>query len=340
MWSGGLPSRRHMNSISSVCRSTSFPPHILKELTTAGFVEVQLAKSQAYTDRVIACSGLYDFATRVRTLQRLHLLATDKPSEFTNYVEYVFFSDQLIGVLIRTLRTVGIQDYFQVGEMLKRYVMNYRWPRWAARELQEPLADRILDVVQEADGPVLVGRLAWPDQGEQSDCGSVGRGQTGHPSGAGRGRKARNLGIDGRLPPRRSRWLDPRRAGLRERPPLLVCERPKEIGPEGSPIINDLRAVLLEVASEPPRLRQDQALFQKEIERFQGALEPIAAWLMEALEWSNERRLNRSLAWARTLQLVVDVIRGKADPAPSHFQGPQVAFQAALMSSTRRSTTS
>ena len=102
------------------------------------------------------------------------------------------------------------------------------------------------------------------------------------------------------------------RAGKpRERPPLLVCERPKEIGPDGSPIVNDLRAVLLEVASEPPRLRQDQALFQKEIERFQAALEPMAGWLLEALKWSDERRLNRALAWARTLKLVKDVIEGK-----------------------------
>ena len=97
----------------------------------------------------------------------------------------------------------------------------------------------------------------------------------------------------------------------RERPPLLVCERPKEIGPDGSPIVNDLRAVLLEVASEPPRLRQDQALFHKEIERFQAALEPLAAWLLDALKWSDEGRLNQALAWARTLKLVKDVSEGK-----------------------------
>jgi Helicase conserved C-terminal domain len=286
------------------------PPHILKELTTAGFVEVQRAKSQAYTDRVIACSGLYDFATRVRTLQRLHLLATDKPSEFTNYVEYVFFSDQLIGVLIRTLRTVGIQDYFQVGEMLNRYVMNYRWPRWAARELQEPLADRILDVVQEADGPVLLADLLGRIKGSSPNVvRSVVDKLVTHLALVEDVKPGTWELMVGFLPAVRDGLI--RASRPRERPPLLVCERPKEIGPEGSPIINDLRAVLLEVASEPPRLRQDQALFQKEIERFQAALEPIAAWLMEALEWSNERRLNRSLAWARTLQLVAEVIEGK-----------------------------
>ena len=74
----------------------------------------------------------------------------------------------------------------------------------------------------------------------------------------------------------------------RERPPLVICERPKEIGPDGSTIVNDLRAVLLEVVSEPPRLRQDQYLFQKEIDRFRAALEPLPAWLLEVLESSDE----------------------------------------------------
>ena len=69
-----------------------FPPHIVKELTTAGFVEVQLARSQAFTDRVIACDGLYDFAARVRTLQRLHLLAADQSSELAKYVDHVYFN--------------------------------------------------------------------------------------------------------------------------------------------------------------------------------------------------------------------------------------------------------
>ena len=77
----------------------------------------------------------------------------------------------------------------------------------------------------------------------------------------------------------------------RERPPLVVCERPKEIGPDGSTIVNDLRAVLLEVVSEPPRLRQDQALFQKEVERFQAALEPLPAWLLEALKSVRRREV-------------------------------------------------
>lgn len=287
-----------------------FPPHILKELITAGFVEVQRARSQTFTDRVIACTGLYDFAERVRALQRLHLLAADQPSELTKYVEYVYFSVQLIGVLVNTLRKVGIHDAFQLDEILKRYVMNYRWPRWVARELGEPLADQILDVVQEAAGPVLLADLLGQIKGSSPNAArSVVDKLVAHLALVEDLQSGTWELTVGFLPAVREGLI---RAGKpRERPPLLVCERTREIGPDGSPIVNDLRAVLLEVASEPPRLRQDQALFQKEIERFQAALEPMAGWLLEALDWSDEKRLNRSLAWARTLKLVEDVIEGK-----------------------------
>jgi soluble cytochrome b562 len=287
-----------------------FPAHILRELTHGGFVEVQRARSRAFTDHVIACAGVYDFAARARTLHRLHLLAADQPSEFAKYVDHAFFGNQLMEVLADTLSNVGIHNFFPLDETLKQYVINHRWPRWVALELKEPLANRILDVVREAEGPVpladlpalikggnpnvvravvdkLVTRLALVEdlQPETWDL------------------------VVGFLPAVREDLI--RASKPRERPPLLVCERPKEIGPDGSPIVNDLRAVLLEVASEPPRLRQDQALFHKEIERFQAALEPMVGWLLDALKWSGEGRLNQALAWARTLKLVKDVSEGK-----------------------------
>src|SRR5262245_457865 len=44
-----------------------FPHHVLKELTEAGFVEVQAPRSRAFIERVVTCAGLYDFAARIRT---------------------------------------------------------------------------------------------------------------------------------------------------------------------------------------------------------------------------------------------------------------------------------
>jgi hypothetical protein len=97
----------------------------------------------------------------------------------------------------------------------------------------------------------------------------------------------------------------------RQRPPLVIVEHPREVGPDGSVIVSDLRALLVVVVSEPPRLRQDHALFQKESERFLAPLEPLAPWLLPFLKWTDEGRLNQALAWARSLGLVHGVIEEK-----------------------------
>ena len=57
-------------------------------------------------------------------------------------------------------------------------------------------------------------------------------------------------------------------ASRTERPALVVCEAPRELGPDSGPQIDDLPSLLLEVASEPPRLRQDGEIFSKEKPRF------------------------------------------------------------------------
>jgi hypothetical protein len=87
-----------------------FPPHVLKELTGAGFVEVQAARSRAFTDRVVACAGVYDFAARLRSLRRFHLLAAGRPGEFEKYVDSTFYGGDLVGVVTGVLRKAGIED--------------------------------------------------------------------------------------------------------------------------------------------------------------------------------------------------------------------------------------
>ena len=93
------------------------------------------------------------------------------------------------------------------------------------------------------------------------------------------------------------------------------------MGPDESPIANDLRALLLEVASEPPRIRQDGSLFQKEVDRFRTVLEPLPPWLLKLLRWSDEGRLSQALGGPGRFELVKYSLRGDADPAPAHLQG-------------------
>jgi hypothetical protein len=76
------------------------------------------------------------------------------------------------------------------------------------------------------------------------------------------------------------------------------------VGPDEGYEVGDLRAFLLEVASAPPRLRQDGTLFLKELTRFLAALDPWPAWMSRFLQLGLEVRLYRTFQRARALGLV------------------------------------
>jgi hypothetical protein len=287
------------------------PPDILEELSAAGFAKVQpaLSGTRASTDRVFVPAELLDFATRVRMLSRLDLLQTDRPDELRKYVDQAFYGHMFLGTVSGILRAAGINDYPEIKDALKYYVTNRRWPEWVGQKLKSPLAERVLEVLREAGGPIplveLPGRIAGSDPDKVRSA---------------LDKLIANLAVVEGLQPGTSEilvgFLPSVREGLiragrsRERPPLVACDRPKEVGPDDSPIVGDLRAFLFEVASEPPRLRQDGHLFQKEVDRFLAGLEPLPPWLLGVLEWSDEGRLNQALAWARTLRLAEDVTEG------------------------------
>ena len=304
------PSKNQYDHASSYSVSASrIPAPVLDELTAAGFTAVLEPKIGATTRRVIAPGAIYDFAARVRTIRRLHLLADGQPGELAKYVSHVFFPDLLSGNIVDVLRKAGIEDFQRLDLALERYVSNFRWPGWVARTLKDPLADRILEAIRAAEKPLplaeLPGRIPGsdPEQVRAVVDKLIARlvlFEDLHP-------ETFEIMV-GFLPDVNEGLI---RAGRpRERPPLVVCDHPREVGPDESLIANDLRALLLEIASEPPRMRQDGSLFQKEVDRFRTAMEPLPAWLLELLRWSDEGRLNQALGWARTLELVKNVSEG------------------------------
>ena len=297
------PSKDQADHAPSYTVSASrIPASILDELTTAGLVAVLAPKIGASTRRVLARGEIYDFAARIRTLKRLHLLTSDQPSDLVKYVNHVFDTSELVPVISQVLRKAGLDDFQRLEMTLQRYVSNFRWPGWVARMLDDPLVDRILKTIQ-AEGPLPLVEL--PDRMRGSNPDKV------RPA---VDKLIAHLVLFEDLDPKTSDiivgFLPTVRDGLiragrpRERPPLVVCEYPGEMGPDESPIANDLRALLLEVASEPPRIRQDSSLFQKEVDRFRTVLEPLPPWLLKLLRWSDEGRLSQALGWARTLELV------------------------------------
>jgi hypothetical protein len=243
---------------------TMFPPGIVQELSDAEFVDVQSGKSKGQPDRVVASSKTDEFVTRAHIVRRYHLLSIDLPGDLAGYGTHVFFVDQFTEVLGGVLRAAGIDGLSRLGDLLDRYVIDHHWPERVAASLNEPLAKKIVDVVQIAKGPIRLAEL--PAQIPGSDPDEVR---------AVVDKLVARLALVEDMQP----WAWELMVGLfpavrdklalanlpRERPPLVNCERPKEVGPDRSLVVNDMRAVLLEVASQPLRLRQDQTLFHKEL---------------------------------------------------------------------------
>jgi hypothetical protein len=282
--------------------TTLFPPGVVQELVDGGFVAVQPVKSPGFHDYVVAADDVRDFVARARTLRRHHLLDNPEPQQLMEYVIDVYFLDQVSQILIGVLRQAAIEGRYRFDEIVNRYVTDHRWPGWVAASLNSPLADRILDVVWNNSGPISSAELPARLTGSDPDEIRIVVGKL-------VARLAIVEGIQpvtwelalGLLPAVRESLTIARMP--RERPQLRKCDSPRELGPDGSLIVNDMRSALIEVASQPPRLRQNLTVFHHEVGRFQAALDPLAPWLMSAMKWSAEGRVNRAIRWAHALRL-------------------------------------
>jgi hypothetical protein len=306
-----MPAKDATRVVQPSVAADSVPPAALKELTDAGFVRVEASKRGDKPDRVSAVHKVYEFTTRLRALKRYRLLSDGGDKELLDYVNFCFFSGQRESLVFRILQPAGVGEYpHRIDEPLKRYVASHRWPGWAVASLKDPLAEKVYEALRKAGRPVPVAEL--PGKVKGSDPNQVRRALddlVGH------------LVVFEDLD--RSTWdlvaglLPAVRKGLeeadrpRKRPALAVCESPRDLGPDGSVVVNDLRAFLLELVSAPPRLRQDHSFFQKELDRFLAALEPVPDWLSSALKWSREVRLTEAGKWARRLGLVRNLVDGK-----------------------------
>jgi len=287
-----------------------FPPPILEELVTAGFVKIPRVGFSTGIERVLAGDGIDDFAWRARILRRHHLLDADRPLEISRYVDEVFSGYELAIEISRVLREVGFEGYLRLDEALRRFVIGPRWQEWVAQLLGDRLAKSILVIVQESGGALPLAELLGRIEGSKPEA--VRRVMDSliaylvlvedlQP-------ETWELMV-GFLPAVREKMKQA--CEPRERPPLLVCESPKEVAPHGSVIVNDLRAVLLEIVNGPPRLRSDHGLHQRQVERFLAVLGPLPEWLLDDLDLSAEGRLHQAIAWACILQLVKRVPEGR-----------------------------
>jgi Helicase conserved C-terminal domain len=287
-----------------------FSPQLVSQLADAGFVEVTICQSKAVPERVQIAAAAHDFAARARSLYEFKLLSIPAAIAFARFVKHSFFDAHLAAVLTDVLHGARIGGQFQLFDAIERYVTRHRWPGWVAESLGDPLVAQVLDVVRAAGGSTRVSDLVARIDGSTSDAVRAAVEKL-----VVRLALVEDLEpatcdlLVGLLPAVQEDTIKANRP--RERPPLLVCERPQELGPDRGVIVDDLRAILLEIAGDPPRLRQDHGLFEKESERFEACLEPLPPWLLMALKWHQSGRLSQAITWARGFRMVKSCTEGK-----------------------------
>ena len=289
-----------------------FDPKALDELIAAGFVEVRQAgrvSALERSGRVFSKVDPPDFIGRVHALRRHHLLEADPPPDLLAYVNHCFYSGAGGTGVQDVLQKAGMGDIGSADSLLLRYVPTRYWPGWAVDALGDPVAARVLAAVRKADGPTSLIDLLGRVENVQPNKARVALDQL-------IARLVLFEDLDPKTLDIRVGLLPAVRADLKQsdkprtRPPLAACEGPAEVGPEEGLIIGDLRAYLLELASEPAQLRQDHSLFQKEAPRFLAALDPLPGWLTVALKLDDADRINQAHTWAMDLGLASEKSEG------------------------------
>ena len=280
---------------------------MVRELVEAGLVELGSATLLGPRDQVLPVKGAADFATRLRTVDKYRLLTTGAAGMLSKYFDRCFYTTEASGALQAVLRQAGVEDYLRTDAVLSLYVSNHHWPGWVAGLLNDPAVTKVLKVLQDAGEPVLLAKLPElvPDIAPETIRSAVSGlisylavFEDLHP-------QTKDIMV-GLLPAVRKSLAAQRLP--RQRPPLVECATPRDLGPEESLIVEDLRETLLEIASEPPRLRRDKALFQKEVDRFVESLPTIPGWTAQALGLPVEERLVKALNWARGLAFVKEIM--------------------------------
>lgn len=284
-------------------------PKVVQELIDGGFMT--RASGSRGTGRLVLVQTASDFVARLRTLARFDLLDAAAPTQLGAYVNSAFYSGSLYDPLGKVLGAAGIEEFLDLGGLLPEYVLGHRWPGWAVQASKDPVAGRVVEAVREAGGPIPLIELM--DRIKDVDRAKV--------------RAAivtllAHLALVEDLDPQtldlRIGFVPAVRAAIekagqpRTRPPREACPNPKAPGPDGNLLAEDLRAFLLEIASEPAKIRQDGALFEREVGRFREALPMLPDWLLKHLEWTEDSRLNQAGMWAQQLKLVKTSPDGKS----------------------------
>ncbi len=210
------------------------------------------------------------FATRLRALNRHHLLASSEG--LSKYVSHTMDGYAFEGVIAAVVKNaIGLAIHELPRDPLGMLARGPRWAGWVAGHLGLRLAGPILAAIREAGGRWPLARLAGLAPG--ADVAEIRReidALVNHLALVEDLDPVTHEIVVGFLPEVRAAWA--REAG---RPSGLRRVTPASTLAEDGITAPDMRAALLELSCGPAQLRQDGSLFAKEEDRFLGCLAPL-----------------------------------------------------------------
>jgi hypothetical protein len=287
-----------LDSTPPMVDATSFTTSEREELTRAGFVGVE----QRGTRIVLAeTHEAGDFGAFVRSLNIYHPLGGERGNPFA-YVQSAFATYTLNEQLRQIVNEHGFQNLGYV-DVARMFVQRRQWPGWVAAHLRDPLHQEILDAIETAGGRLRLADLPARLPGRQpAVIRSALEGLVIHLALFEDVEPGSWDIVVGFLP---ATWEDLQR--LRHPPPrpeLTPGTCTGEVLGEPGHLLGDLRAMLLELAASPARIKQDRVLYKSDAERLDASLTPLPALLAETLDLTASERLSDAMAIGRTLGLL------------------------------------
>jgi hypothetical protein len=284
---------RPFNSLSAI------DPDNVQQWRDAGLIRDE---TKGRANGFIVVDEALGFTARLRALRRYHLLDASVEPGWDNYIAHCFATWTLTEVVDKIVeKHTGLSRYAVAGDVFAMFVKRRRWPEWVAGYLNDPLAAPLITAIENAGGSLPLHRLVehLPGRSPATVRKTVDQLVNHLVLFEDLHHETMDIMI-GLLPAVLS---DRQAAKIPARETSLAGVAAAEIGPEGGMWVPDLRAVLLEVAGQPPRLKQDHSLFQKELDRFEAVLDPLPSWFDGSAQGIAPQRLDRALALASHARL-------------------------------------
>ena len=255
-----------------------FPGATLAELIAAGLVETVPDSNPKKPTKVVGTQAAEPFASALEALSKERLTDADRTTPLTHktLLREILAAPPRSEAYLAVARRID-KTLREVRTVPPAFVTSAQWAESALAYLDDPVLARVYealaDLEDESDEAEFARRFAAEQKVEPAQVREAIDVLVGHSvlfEGLNPASKSVQVGLL-----KEARESYQRTKSGRTRPPLEVCERPAVFGPEGGVFVDDLRAFLLEIASDPPRLKADGSLFARELPRFLDAFEEV-----------------------------------------------------------------